>query len=124
MHRKQTLSCGARPSNKLIFGARGAVSVPVFVLVKASKNKFISMYEPNSYLNHFQQLLFHTIPRLLINEGGKAYLRVLGQNQYNLFKKRAQKLGYFDWRALQLIARVNHGTPASGVIGHMSTAIK
>ena len=32
---------------------------------------------------------------------------------------RAPKLGYFDGRAPQLSARVNHGTPAAGVIGHI-----
>ena len=31
----------------------------------------------------------------------------------------AQKLSYFDGWAPQLKARVNHGTPAAGVIGHM-----
>ena len=34
---------------------------------------------------------------------------------------RAPKLGYFDGRAPKLSARVNHGTPAAGVIGHMYT---
>ena len=32
---------------------------------------------------------------------------------------RAPKLSYFDGRAQQLSARVNHGTPAAGVISHM-----
>ena len=32
---------------------------------------------------------------------------------------RAPKLSYFDGRAPQLRARVNHGTPAAGVIGHI-----
>ena len=32
---------------------------------------------------------------------------------------RAPKLGYFDGRAPKLSARVNHGTPAAGVIGHL-----
>ena len=41
------------------FGAR-------FRFLYNQKKKFISM-KPNSNLNHFQQLLFHTIPRLLIN---------------------------------------------------------
>ena len=60
---------------------------PFSFLLNKNKNKFISM-KPNSNLNHFQQLLFHTFPPPL--------------DQYNLFwsyKKRAPKLGYFDWRA-------------------------
>ena len=32
---------------------------------------------------------------------------------------RAPKLNYFDGRAPQLSVRVNHGTPAAGVIGHI-----
>ena len=32
---------------------------------------------------------------------------------------RAPELSYFDGRAPQLSAPVNHGTPAAGVIGHM-----
>ena len=32
---------------------------------------------------------------------------------------RAPKLSYFDGRAPQLSARINHGTPAAGVIGHI-----
>ena len=35
---------------------------------------------------------------------------------------RAPKLSYFDGRAPQLIAQVNHGTPAAGVIGHIVAA--
>ena len=31
----------------------------------------------------------------------------------------ALKMSYFDGRAPQLSARVNHGTPAAGMIGHM-----
>ena len=31
----------------------------------------------------------------------------------------APNLSYFDGWAPQLSARVNHGTPATGVIGHM-----
>ena len=46
--------------------ARGAVLAAVSVLVRPNKNKFISM-KPNSNFNHFQQLLFHTFPCLLIN---------------------------------------------------------
>ena len=58
---------------------------PVSVFEKP--NKFISV-KPNSNLNHFQQLLFHTIPPPL--------------DQYNLFwsyKKRAPKplLGRQNW---------------------------
>ena len=35
---------------------------------------------------------------------------------------QAPKLSYFDGRAHQLIAQVNHGTPlAAGVIGHVYT---
>ena len=37
---------------------------------------------------------------------------------------RAPKLGYFDRRAPQLSARVNHGTPAAGVIGHVRVCIQ
>ena len=32
---------------------------------------------------------------------------------------RAPKLSYFDGRAPLLSARVNHGTPAAGVIDHL-----
>ena len=49
------------PSKSPSFGARGVVFAPVFVFVKPNKNKFISM-KPNSNLDHFQQILFHTIP--------------------------------------------------------------
>ena len=55
--------------------------------------------KPNSNLNHFKQLLFHTIPPSL--------------DQYNLFrsyKNGRQNLGYFDGLAPQLSGRVNHGT--------------
>ena len=44
---------------RIDFGAR-------FLFCKTKQNKFISM-KPNSYSNHFQPLLFHAIPRLLIN---------------------------------------------------------
>ena len=64
--------------------------------------------KPNSNLNHLQQLMFHTIHPPL--------------HQYNNFcwsyKNRA---GFFDGWAPQLSVRVNHGTPANGVIGHMCT---
>ena len=72
----------------------------------------------NSYLNHFRQLLFYTIPPSL--------------DQYNLFWSYkmdaktapwAPKLGYFDGRAPQLSARVHHVTQAAGVIGHFSLKI-
>jgi hypothetical protein len=36
---------------------------------------------------------------------------------------RAPKLSYFDGRAPQLSARVNHGTPAAGVIGHINKIV-
>ena len=36
---------------------------------------------------------------------------------------RAPRLSSFDGRASQLSARVNHGTPATGVIGHIYTII-
>ena len=77
-----------------------------FRFCKTKQNKFISM-KPNINSNHFQQLLFHTIPPPL--------------DQYNLFWsyiKRAPKLSYFNGRASQLTARVDHGTPSNGVIGH------
>ena len=103
----------ARRSNSV------AVLAPVFVFVKPNKNRLISR-KPNSYLNHFQPLLFYTIPPPL--------------DQYNLFlflqktgaktASRAPKMGYFDGRAPQLSARVNYGKPATaGVIGHMSASI-
>ena len=87
----------------------GAFLAPVFVCVKPDKNKFISM-KPNSNLNHFHQLLIHTIPNPL--------------DQYNLFwsyknSPREPKLGYFDGRAPQFNSRVIPGTPAATVIGHM-----
>ena len=37
-----------------------------FRLERPNKNKFLNM-KLTSNLNHFQQLLFHTFPRLLIN---------------------------------------------------------
>ena len=83
----RALSCGARPSKWLSFSARGAVLAPVFVFIKPTKNKLISM-KPNSNLNHFQKHLLHIIP--------------LPFDQYNLFwsyKKRAPKplLGRQNW---------------------------
>ena len=53
--------------------------VPICVFVRPNKIKFICM-KPNSNLDHFQQLLFHTIPPPL--------------DQYNLFwsyKEQAPK---------------------------------
>ena len=67
----RALSCGARPSKQLSFGARGVVLELVFVFVKPNQIKFICM-KPNSNLNHFQQLLLHTVP--------------LPLDQYNLFR--------------------------------------
>ena len=73
------------------FWPRGAVLAPVFVFVKPNNNKLICM-KLNSNLNHFQQLLFQTIPPPL--------------DQFNLFwsyKKRAPnrssgaKTGLLRW---------------------------
>ena len=70
--------------------------------------------KPNSNMNHFQQLLLHTITPPLY--------------QYNLFVLQktgaktaplAPKLGYFDGWAPQLSVRVNPEMPAAGLIGHM-----
>ena len=65
-------------------------TVLVFVFVKPNKNKFISI-KPNSNLNHFQQLLFHTMPPPL--------------DQYKHLRKRAPKL---------LLGRQNWATSKGG----------
>ena len=100
----QALSCGARPSKFLRW--RSGFSTHL----RWNKNKFLSM-KPN--LNHLQQLLFHTI--------------LPPHDQYNLFwsyKKRVPKplLGHQNWVTSTCgrhnSARVNHGMPGTGVIGH------
>ena len=63
-----------------------------------------------SNLSHLQQLLLHTIPPPLDRYNQKTGAKTA---------PRVPKLDYFDGRAPQLSARVNHGTPAAGVIGHL-----
>ena len=65
----------------------------------------------NFFSNNFCFILF---PRLLIN------IIFFGLTKTGAkTAPRAPKLGYFDGRAPQLSARVNHGTPAASVIGHI-----
>ena len=68
----------------------------------------------NSNLNHFQQLLFILFPRLLI-----IIIFLSLTKKGDKTAPQEPKTGYFEWRAPQLSALVNHGTPASGVIGHI-----
>ena len=68
------------PTDPPVEVTRGTILAPVSVFERPNKNKFISMKQ-NSYLNHFQRLLFHNFPPPL--------------NQYNLFwpyKNGRQKL--------------------------------
>ena len=72
------------------FGAR-------FCFVKPNRNKLI-ITKPNSNLNHFQQLLFHTIPRLLIN-----IIFFVLQKKGAKTVPRESKLGYFYRRSISCV---------------------
>ena len=99
--------CGARPSKSPSFGARGAVLAPVFCKTKID---YIDQEAGGIVWNKcfwkWFKLLFDFILIFIFVWFAKNALW-------------APKLSYFNGCAPNLGARINHRTPAAGVISHI-----
>ena len=83
-----------------------------------TKQKLIMSMKPTSNLNNFQPLMFHTIPRLLINI---IFFGLTKNGHQN--RSSGAKLCYFDGRAPQLSARVTLVPSGASVVCHIMTYI-
>ena len=104
---------GTKFWHPLVEVARGAVLAPVSDFERQCKYKFIRM-KLNSHLNHFQQPLFQTFPRLLIN--------IIFFGLTNTGAKTAPqvpKMEYFDGRVPIVSSRVTLATSEAGVVCHI-----